>query len=51
MKSLMRQSFNRSLKDQLEAERDALVACAATSDYREGVNAFVNKEVAVFSGT
>jgi 2-(1,2-epoxy-1,2-dihydrophenyl)acetyl-CoA isomerase len=51
MKSLMRRSFNRSLKDQLEAERDALVACAVTSDFREGVNAFVNKEAAIFSGT
>jgi 2-(1,2-epoxy-1,2-dihydrophenyl)acetyl-CoA isomerase len=50
MKSLMRQSFNRPLRDQLEAERDALVACAVTSDYREGVNAFVNKRVATFSG-
>jgi 2-(1,2-epoxy-1,2-dihydrophenyl)acetyl-CoA isomerase len=50
MKRLMRQSFNRSLNDQLEAERDALVACAATSDYREGVTAFVNKKAAVFTG-
>ena len=50
MKSLMRQSFDRSLEDQLEAERDALVACAATSDYREGVTAFVNKKAAVFTG-
>jgi 2-(1,2-epoxy-1,2-dihydrophenyl)acetyl-CoA isomerase len=50
MKSLMRQSFDRSLEDQLEAERDALVACATTGDYREGVTAFVNKKAAVFRG-
>jgi 2-(1,2-epoxy-1,2-dihydrophenyl)acetyl-CoA isomerase len=51
MKNLMRQSFNRSLKDQLKAERDALIACAETSDFREGATAFVSKRAAVFSGT
>jgi 2-(1,2-epoxy-1,2-dihydrophenyl)acetyl-CoA isomerase len=51
LKSLMRLSFDRSLKDQLDAERDALVACAVTSDFREGVNAFFNKKPPAFRGT
>ncbi len=50
MKRLMRQSFERSLNDQLDAEREALVTCALTNDFREGVGAFFSRKSPSFSG-
>lgn len=51
MKSLIRQSFDRSLKHQLEAERDALVRCSLTDDFAEGVAGYVEKRQCIFHGT
>lgn len=43
MKRLMRTSFERDLRGQLDAERAAFLACAATADFAEGVDAFIAK--------
>jgi 2-(1,2-epoxy-1,2-dihydrophenyl)acetyl-CoA isomerase len=50
MKRLMRQSVNHSLKAQMDAERDALVACSVSSDFAEGVAGYVQKRPAIFVG-
>jgi 2-(1,2-epoxy-1,2-dihydrophenyl)acetyl-CoA isomerase len=49
-KQLMRASFGRSLKDQMAAERDSFVECAATADFAEGIGAFFGKRQARYSG-
>jgi 2-(1,2-epoxy-1,2-dihydrophenyl)acetyl-CoA isomerase len=49
-KQLMRASFGRSLKDQMAAERDSFVECAATADFAEGIGAFFGKRQAQYSG-
>jgi 2-(1,2-epoxy-1,2-dihydrophenyl)acetyl-CoA isomerase len=41
---------NRSLSEQLEAERDAFVALTATADFQEGVAAFLDKRLPEFKG-
>ena len=51
MKRLMRTSFERDFKDQLDAERGAFLQSAATPDFREGLAAFLDKRPAQFSGT
>lgn len=38
------------LAEQLEAERDAFVACTRTADFRDGVSAFLGKRKAAFHG-
>ena len=49
-KALLRASFDRDLDAQLQAEREAFVAGAATADFREGVAAFLEKRLPRFSG-
>jgi 2-(1,2-epoxy-1,2-dihydrophenyl)acetyl-CoA isomerase len=43
MKRLMRESYARGLEQQLVAEKDSFRACAATADFTEAVNAFLQK--------
>lgn len=50
MKRLMRQSMERSLPEQLDAEQQAFARCAATSDFREGIAAFHERRPAQFNG-
>ena len=50
IKKLMRASFDNALPQQLDSERDAFLACAATNDFKEGVSAFLERRRATFSG-
>ncbi|MFY3384322.1 enoyl-CoA hydratase/isomerase family protein [Paracidovorax sp. MALMAid1276] len=50
MKRLVRQSWNRSLPEQLAAEAQAFVECAGTADFRAGVDAFHVRQAAQFKG-
>lgn len=50
MKRLMRQSLERSLPEQLAAEQQAFAHCAATADFREGIEAFYARRPAQFNG-
>jgi 2-(1,2-epoxy-1,2-dihydrophenyl)acetyl-CoA isomerase len=50
MKRLMRQSVDHSLKEQMDAERDALVACSLSDDFAEGVAGYVQKRRPLFVG-
>ena len=43
VKRLLRDSFDRSLAVQLEAEAKSFAECAATPDFAEGVDAFLAK--------
>jgi 2-(1,2-epoxy-1,2-dihydrophenyl)acetyl-CoA isomerase len=43
MKRLLRVSFEHDLRGQLDAERSAFLACAATPDFAEGLEAFLAK--------
>ncbi len=49
-RALVLGSHARSAADQLEAEKRALLAMAATADFREGVTAFVEKRTPTFTG-
>ena len=49
-KDLIDRSFDSSLSDQLEAERVNFVRSTTTKDFREGVDAFVNKRRPNFTG-
>ena len=49
-KKLLNQSMFNSLTKQLEYEGDMQILAAATDDYQEGVNAFLEKRKAVFKG-
>jgi 2-(1,2-epoxy-1,2-dihydrophenyl)acetyl-CoA isomerase len=49
-KQLLNQSFVTNLEQQLIAEGSLQVKCAATHDYQEGVNAFLEKRKPVFKG-
>ncbi len=49
-KSLIRTAFARSLDDQLDLERDQMRALGRSDDYREGVEAFLNKRKPQFKG-
>lgn len=48
MKRLMRISFEHDLRGQLDAERSAFLACAATHDFTEGLDAFLGKRAPRF---
>ncbi len=50
MRRLMRQSFETPLDQQLDAERDAFIACAQTADFRAGTEAFLKKQRPVITG-
>jgi 2-(1,2-epoxy-1,2-dihydrophenyl)acetyl-CoA isomerase len=48
LKRLLRTSFDHDLRGQLDAERSAFLACAASADFAEGVEAFVAKRAPRF---
>ena len=50
LKRLMRQSLDRDLGAQLDAERDAFLDCTTTADFSEGIAAFVAKRKPQFGG-
>jgi 2-(1,2-epoxy-1,2-dihydrophenyl)acetyl-CoA isomerase len=50
IKSLLANSLSNSFTDQLHAEAQAFLACAATEDFNEGTGAFLEKRAARFSG-
>lgn len=50
IKRLMRHSFESSLTDQLDAEREAFIASSHTEDFREGTAAFLAKRAPQFRG-
>ena len=50
MRRLLRDSLNRDLPAQLQAEAQAFLACAKTPDFSEGVAAFLAKRPAQFAG-
>ncbi len=50
MKRLLLDSSGNSYREQLLAERDAIVACGATEDARDGVRAFVERRAPDFQG-
>lgn len=49
-KKLIRTAFTRPLNDQLDLERDRMRELGRTDDYREGVDAFLNKRKPSFKG-
>ncbi|CAB3744170.1 1,2-epoxyphenylacetyl-CoA isomerase [Paraburkholderia sediminicola] len=51
VKQLLKRSFDKSLREQLEDERRGFGACATTSDFREGVHAFLGKRAPLFTGS
>lgn len=50
LKRLMRESFDRDLQGQLDAEAEGFAYCAATEDFAEGVAAFFEKRQARYRG-
>ncbi|HYD69166.1 enoyl-CoA hydratase-related protein, partial [Azospirillum sp.] len=50
IRRLLRQSWTATLAEQLDAERDAFCASAATEDFKEGITAFFEKRGANFHG-
>ncbi|RQS62158.1 enoyl-CoA hydratase [Burkholderia sp. Bp8963] len=51
IKRLFRNSFDRNLNSQLEAERLGFRECAATNDFKEGVVAFQQRRTPLFTGS
>ena len=51
MKKLLRQSSDHSLEQQLDLERDFQAAASQTSDFKEGVDAFLQKRAPKFTGS
>jgi 2-(1,2-epoxy-1,2-dihydrophenyl)acetyl-CoA isomerase len=47
-KALLDRAYQTSLEEQLEREREAIVACAASADGQEGIRAFTEKRRPVF---
>lgn len=50
VRRLLRQSFERRLSDQLDAEKESIVDASRTSDAHEGIAAFVTKRRPQFRG-
>ncbi|MFZ5510919.1 MAG: enoyl-CoA hydratase/isomerase family protein [Pseudomonadota bacterium] len=50
LKRLMRQSLNRELQEQLDAEAEGFLSCAASADFAEGVGAFFEKRAPRYRG-
>jgi 2-(1,2-epoxy-1,2-dihydrophenyl)acetyl-CoA isomerase len=50
LKALLRQSLRTDLSDQLDAEEDAFVDCAATADFTEALDAFFGRRPPIFGG-
>lgn len=50
LRRLMRASFDRALPEQLDAESAAFQVCAATDDFRTGVDAFFARQKPDFLG-
>jgi enoyl-CoA hydratase len=48
--TVIQQGYDLSLEEALELEAAHFAICCATADKREGVNAFLEKRAAVFSG-
>jgi 2-(1,2-epoxy-1,2-dihydrophenyl)acetyl-CoA isomerase len=51
VKKLVKDSFDRSLPEQLDGERRGFAACVSTNDFREGVGAFLEKRTPRFTGS
>ena len=51
IKRMIRTSWDRSLDEELDLQRDEMRRLGFTDDYREGVAAFLEKRPAVFRGT
>ena len=49
-KRAFNQSLSNDLYQQLDVENDLQIAASNTADYKEGVDAFVNKRKPVFKG-
>ena len=49
-KQAIRSAFTRTLDEQLDLERDLQRKLGKTEDYREGVDAFINKRKPEFKG-
>jgi 2-(1,2-epoxy-1,2-dihydrophenyl)acetyl-CoA isomerase len=49
-KRLIRESLGRTLAEQLDAERASFAACAGTTDFVEGITAFLAKRPPTFTG-
>jgi 2-(1,2-epoxy-1,2-dihydrophenyl)acetyl-CoA isomerase len=49
-RALLNSAFDRSLQEQLEQEAINFSECAATEDFADGVNAFVERRKPVFKG-
>src|SRR5258705_6889709 len=50
VRRMLRQSFETGLSDQLDAERDSIVAASSTDDAQEGIAAFISKRRPQFRG-
>lgn len=50
IKKVLHQSWDNSLEEQLALEKEYQIAAGDTHDHKEGVNAFIEKRKAVFTG-